>query len=132
MTYPVILTNLYYMLIHVDTRVNDKEVALGQQMMKTEGILETAFQAQIAALPSQHLPKVLSESVASLKKLDRDKQIRCIAWLCVIANSDGFMDRAEWQFIYAIYHKELQLPLDEIMRIQKDLNRREVSLPPSH
>ena len=50
--------------------------------------------------------------------------IRCIAWLCVLANADGFMDRAEWQFIYKIYHRELQLPLDVIMGVQKELMRK--------
>ena len=41
--------------------------------------------------------------------------------MCVLANSDGFMDKAEWQFIYKIYHKELNLPLDSIMEVQKEL-----------
>jgi hypothetical protein len=39
-----------------------------------------------------------------------------------MANADGFMDKSEWQFIYKIYHKELHLPLDDIMEVQKELN----------
>jgi hypothetical protein len=39
----------------------------------------------------------------------------------VIANADGFMDKTEWQFIYKVYHKELGLNLDEIMKTQKEL-----------
>ena len=46
-----------------------------------------------------------------------------MAWLCVVANADGFMDKAEWHFIYDIYHKSLNLPLDEIMVVQKQLNQ---------
>jgi len=43
--------------------------------------------------------------------------------MCVVANADGFMDRAEWQLIYKIYHKELGLPLNEIFSVQKELNK---------
>jgi len=43
--------------------------------------------------------------------------------LCVVANGDGFMDKTEWQLIYRIYHKELNLPLEEIFKVQKELNR---------
>ena len=64
---------------------------------------------------------VLSECLEELKKLDHKKQARCVAWLCVIANADGFMDKAEWQFIYNLYHKELHLQLDEVMKLQKEL-----------
>jgi uncharacterized tellurite resistance protein B-like protein len=55
--------------------------------------------------------------------LDRNLQIRIVAWLCVVANGDGFMDKTEWQLIYTIYHKELNLPLEEIFKVQKELNR---------
>jgi hypothetical protein len=55
--------------------------------------------------------------------LDLKQQIRIVAWLCVVANADGFMDRAEWQLIYKVYHKELNLPLHDIFAVQKDLNK---------
>ena len=42
--------------------------------------------------------------------------------MCVIANSDGFMDKEEWILIYKIYHTELKLSLDEVLKIQKELN----------
>jgi uncharacterized tellurite resistance protein B-like protein len=123
MNYHTILTNLYFLLIHADGKVNEKEIALGHQMVSAEGINADEFRTQMILLKSRDAAKLYSDSLANLKKLSRDKQIRCTAWLCVIANSDGFMDRAEWQFIYSLYHKELQLPLDEIMGMQKQLNR---------
>jgi len=39
----------------------------------------------------------------------------------VIANADGFMDKSEWHFIYNLYHRELSLQLDEVMKKQKEL-----------
>jgi uncharacterized tellurite resistance protein B-like protein len=130
MTYQNILTNLYYLFIHADGKVNETEIAMGNQMACAEGIQLDEFKVQMVMLKSKDTTKVYGESLAELKKLEREHQVRCIAWLCVVANADGFMDRTEWQFIYGIYHKELRLSLDEIMAKQKELTRIPRSLTP--
>jgi uncharacterized tellurite resistance protein B-like protein len=121
MNFKEVLTRLYFILICSDGNVNEKEVSYGRKMVETEGIDEQYFFSQIKILEVNNQQELLPEAIAGIKKLTRQDQIRCIAWLCVIANSDGFMDKAEWQMIYKIYHKELNLPLDEIMKVQKTL-----------
>ena len=128
MNYNSIITNLYYMLVNADGKVNEREISLGQQMVSSEGIRQGEFNFQMESAKVKNSSVLLTESVMGLRSLDRKRQIRVIAWLCVVANADGFMDRAEWQFIYKIYHKELSLPLDEIMMVQKDLSRSHKSL----
>jgi len=128
MNYQTILINLYYLFIHADGKVNDTEVAIGNKMVLAEGIQMEEFKTQMMLLKSRDASKVYAESVSELKKLGHEQQVRCIAWLCVVANVDGFMDRTEWQFIYGIYHKELRLLLDEIMVKQTELTR----IPRSH
>ncbi len=91
-------------------------------MLKVEGIEESAFKSQMEALKTKNSSVIYTECVGGLKKLDKKKQIRCLGWLSAIANSDGFMDKEEWELIYKIYHTELGLPLDEIMKMQKELN----------
>lgn len=123
MNFKEILTRLYFILICSDGHVNEKEVSYGRKMVETEGIDEQFFFSQIKLLESKEQePEKLAPVLGELKKLSRAEQIRCIAWLCIIANADGFMDKAEWQMIYKIYHKELNLPLDDIMKTQKELN----------
>ncbi|HPH47034.1 MAG TPA: hypothetical protein PLJ60_02720 [Chryseolinea sp.] len=122
MDYKSTLTGLYHLLILADNSVNEKELAFGKEMLKIEGIAEATFNAQMETLKTKDNKTLLSECIAGLKKLDKTKQIRCLAWLSVIANSDGFMDKEEWELIYKIYHTELSLPLNEIMKTQKDLN----------
>jgi len=100
------LIKLYYLLIHADGEVNDREEALGIQMTKTEGISETEFTSALESLKKRTTSNVYAESIEELKKLNHQNQVRCIAWLCVMANADGFMDKSEWQFIYKVYHKE--------------------------
>lgn len=121
MNFKSIIIRLYYMLIYSDGKVNQGEVSLGKKMIEAEGISEAEFNSQLEALKAKDAAIIYKECVADLKRLKRELQIRSIAWMCVLANSDGFMDKAEWQFIYKIYHKELQLPLDSIMEVQKEL-----------
>jgi uncharacterized tellurite resistance protein B-like protein len=123
MNFREVLTRLYFILICSDGDVNEKEVSYGRKMVEAEGIDEKYFFSQIKLLEVNNQQGSLPDAIVSLKKLSRDEQIRCIAWLCVIANADGFMDKAEWQMIYKLYHKELQLPLDEIMKVQKSLTQ---------
>jgi uncharacterized tellurite resistance protein B-like protein len=123
MSYKTILTQLYFILIYADGHVNEHERSTGLNLVKAEGLDEEEFKVQLELLKSKSHPLLLEDCIRALKKMGRQDQIRMIAWLCVVANGDGFMDRSEWQLIYKIYHKELHLPLDEIFRVQKDLNR---------
>lgn len=123
MDFKTTLTSLYYMLICADGKVDERELALGRKMMEAEGIDLATFDSQLEALKAKDISNLYNDCLAGLKKLDSKQQIRAIAWLCVIANSDGFMDKAEWILIYKIYHTELKLSLDEIMKTQKDLNK---------
>ncbi len=122
MDYKSTLTNLYHLLILADNNVNEKEVAFGKEMLRVEGIAESTFKEQMETLKAKDATAVFAECISGLKKLDKKKQIRCMGWLSAIANSDGFMDKEEWELIYKIYHTELGLPLDEIMKMQKELN----------
>lgn len=122
MDYKSTLTNLYHLLILADNNVNEKELAFGKQMLKVEGIDESTFKTQLEVLKTKESPAIYSECIIGLKKLDKKKQIRCMGWLSAIANADGFMDKEEWELIYKIYHTELGLPLDEVMKMQKELN----------
>jgi uncharacterized tellurite resistance protein B-like protein len=123
MNFKAIIIRLYYMLIYSDGKVNQGEISLGRKMIQSEGISESEFDAQLNALKKMDGAIIYKECLADLKRLKPDLQIRSIAWMCVLANSDGFMDKAEWQFIYKIYHKELHLPLDDIMEVQKELSK---------
>lgn len=123
MDYKTIITSLYYLLIYADGKVNERELALGRKMIEAEGFDVVKFDEQLESLRAKNITTLYNECLVGLKKLEPIQQIRSIAWLCVIANSDGFMDKEEWILIYKIYHTELKLSLDEIMKTQKELNK---------
>jgi uncharacterized tellurite resistance protein B-like protein len=123
MNYNSVIMNLYFLLVYTDGGVNQKEIAAAKEMIQSEGISVDEFNVQMQLLQSKDRNQLYAECLHGMRKLEHTQQIRVIAWLCVIANADGFMDRTEWQLIYTIYHKELDLPLSEIFALQKELNR---------
>jgi len=123
MDYNTTLTSLFFLLIYADGDLSEKEIERGKQMMEAEGIDENKFNSQLESLKAKNKDSIYKECIVSLKKLSKDNQIRCIAWLCVVANADGFMDRKEWMLIYKIYNTELNLVLDDVMKVQKLLNK---------
>jgi uncharacterized tellurite resistance protein B-like protein len=117
------ITGLYYLIICADGNISEKELTLGKKMIKAEGFDDSKFQSMLELFREKDSKSLYQDCLKGLKKLDKEKQIRCIAWMCVIANSDGFMDKDEWVIIYKIYSTELQLSLDDIMKTQRELNK---------
>ncbi|MGK7390376.1 MAG: hypothetical protein ACNS60_08490 [Candidatus Cyclobacteriaceae bacterium M2_1C_046] len=117
------IAKLYYLLIHADGKVNEKEIALGKKMVVIEEFDNTLFENELQKLNNAKKDILFKECVVGLKNLPKKKQIDYIAWMCLIANSDGFMDKVEWDLIYQLYKKSLNLDLDEIMARQRELNQ---------
>lgn len=115
------LSKLFFLLASVDGNIRLKEQAVGNAMCAVEGIREDDFSTMLQVYKAKNSAQIFSESIAELKKMSREEQIRSIAWMCMIANADGFMERVEWQLIYKVYHKELNLPLEEVLEVQKKL-----------
>jgi uncharacterized tellurite resistance protein B-like protein len=123
MDYRETITGLYYLVICADGSVDDKELLLGKKMIAAEGFDEQKFESAILGFKTKDKTQLYRECLGGLQKMDKQKQIRVISWMCVIANSDGFMDKEEWMLIYKLYNNELGLSLDDIMKTQKDLNK---------
>jgi uncharacterized tellurite resistance protein B-like protein len=121
--YSSTIIGLYYLIIGADGKITDKELELGKKVIKAEGFDEAKFEISLSAYQSADKNKLYQDCLEGLKKLSPTLQIRCISWMCVIANSDGFMDKREWELIYKIYYTELALSLDDIMKTQRVLNK---------
>lgn len=123
MNYQNTIAKLYFLLISADGKIQESEIAYGQTLAELEGFKANEFRALVKSFAEQDKSSLLLEGVSGLKRFNEKQQIRAIAWLCAVANSDGFMDKTEWQFIYNLYHKELGLSMDAIMREQRTLVR---------
>lgn len=117
------LSKLFFLLASVDGSIKPKEEAIGDAMCSVEGIEPPTFAEMVKGLTAENRTLILSKAITELKSMSRADQVRCIAWMCMIANADGFMEKAEWQLIYKIYHKELNLSLEEILNEQRNLGK---------
>lgn len=116
-------TKLYYLLTHADGEVHKKEEEMGDKMMWHMSMNKDKFYAQLEELAMHDREMIFKDCVDELKTFDKNDQINCMAWMCLIANADGFMDKNEWDLIYKLYHKHLSLDLPEITARQKELHR---------
>ena len=117
------LVKLYHLMINADGHVDDKELRMGELMKKHENIDDWKFDHYLNKIATLDKDIIIEDCISSLKKCDHESQVRSIAWMSLIANSDGFMDPQEWKLIYYIYNTELKLKLSEIMEMQKLLPR---------
>jgi uncharacterized tellurite resistance protein B-like protein len=118
------IVKLYHLLVCADGEHSAAEIDFAKKMLSIEGFDEEEFFRQLEDLKGVRKDLILDGAVCELKGLSDDEQIRSIAWLCVIANADGFMDSNEWGLIYDVYHKRLMLQRDPIMQKQRELNKK--------
>ena len=116
-------TKLYFLLTHADGEVHSKEEEMGDKMMWHESMSKEKFNLQLEELSRRDREEIFEECMKELVKFDENAQINCLAWMCLIANADGFMDKDEWALIYRIYSKRLNLSLAEITKRQKELHK---------
>ena len=117
------LVMLYHLLINADGTIDEKELTMGRLMKKHENIDDWEFNYFLKKISAQDKNQIIKDCISSLKKCDYQLKVKCIAWMSMIANSDGFMAPEEWKLIYHIYNTELKLNLKDILEMQKLLPR---------
>jgi len=117
------LVMLYHLLINADGHVDEKELSMGRLMKKHENIDDWQFNYHLKRISDLNKEQIVAECINSLKKCEYEMKVKCIAWMSLIANSDGFMAPEEWKLIYYIYNTELKLNLKDILEMQKQLPR---------
>lgn len=109
------ITSLYYLLIHADGDVNDKEIESGLKMVRHEGIDEAVFFDNVNKCKNIDKEVLFRGSINALHKCDEETQVRTVAWISRVADSDGYVDPNEWELIYRTYELELKLDLRKIL-----------------
>ncbi|GEM_PF-859192 len=115
------LINLYHLMIHADGKISDREIHMGEIMCKYENIDKELFERELELANQMSFDDVYKKCLNALKACDHEFNVKCIAWMSLIANSDGFMSTEEWGIIYKLYAYELHLDLKEILDYQKSL-----------
>ncbi|MFM8911521.1 MAG: TerB family tellurite resistance protein [Flammeovirgaceae bacterium] len=111
---------LLFLIVYADNLVHERELFLAKNLSLMAGF-RSDLPAYFNQLTEQDRYQLLEQSVTELKALPKEMQTQTVAQLCIVANADGFMDKDEWQMIYSIYHNELKLRLDDVLRVQRQL-----------
>ncbi len=120
-TFKETLLKAYYYIISADGNIEERELEIGRKMCKKEGIDEGEFQKKIEAYKNDPNQNLIDSLKTDLKKLSKEEQVKVIAYMSNTANSDGFMDALEWKMIYELYKNELQLTLEDIIQMQRQI-----------
>lgn len=121
MSHQSTLSKLFFLLTAVDGEIKQKEEAVARIMCEYESIDYTSFMSSVQQMKTESTEELYLDAVQKLKQAAQPEQIRHLGWLCLVANADGFMEQGEWRLIYKLYHKDLGLPLPEVLREQKRL-----------
>ena len=118
------LATFYYLIICADEVIDEREIQWGNTMLKAENIDQECFNKKLDQYASQAKEKVYQICTNSLKKCKKELQVKSVAWMSIIASSDGFMSPKEWKLLFRIFSTELQLDLKSILKVQLDLQSR--------
>lgn len=119
------LLSLYFLLINADGPVNKNEIEIGELIKEHEGIGDLEFDIFLNKISKLEKIEIMKDSISSLKNCEHEWKVKCIAWMSLVANSNGFMAPEEWQLIHHMYSEELKLELSDILAMHKQLPRQD-------
>ena len=114
-----LFNQLLFLIVHANNVVHEREIFLAKNLSSLHGFESTSLLDEFHALEKADRYQLLENSVVELKKLPKEEQVNAIAVLCIVGNADGCMDKEEWQLIHSIYHSELRLKLDDVLKSQR-------------
>jgi len=115
------ISSFYYLMICADGIIDRRELQWGNIMLEAEKIDKKDFNSRLDQYSTIDKDIILESCLQALKKCSTALQLRCVAWMGLIANADGFMAPKEWELIFTIYSHELELDLKNILDMQKEL-----------
>lgn len=124
MNYQTVLSKLYHLVVQADGGISESEMAVGKKIFQIEGLEQQVLTEELQGSVVADKKLAMLDCIEVLKGMDRSIQIRCIAWMCVVADIDWEIDEDEWAMIYGLYASSLNLPLNEIVLVQSELTNK--------
>ncbi len=119
-TFQDLLVSAYYYILIADGMVDPKELTFGNRMIEKEGIQKDDFENKLDELSNQETSIVEKYIKDSLKKESHENQLKVVAYMVKIADSDGVKDPHEMTSIQSITD-ELNLHVNDIIKAKEKL-----------
>lgn len=119
-TFKETLVIAYYYIINADGIIDPKEVSFGEQMIKKEDIRASDYHTKLEELKSLSHNELKLKLKDMMTKLNSVDQVKIIAYMSKVADSDGYRDPAEMSSIQEIYNG-LHIHLNDIIRVKESI-----------
>ena len=122
--YQLSMCKIYYLMIYADGDLTEDEYETGKRILKEEGIfiesLDIDVLIKFQALTRQ---EQIQDCENGLRALEPSEQVNCVAWMCILAESDWNMSKTE-STIYDYFLKTLNLSWADIGLAQSEMNKK--------
>ncbi len=115
------LASLYYLLICADRTIDTRELDMGKTMIEMEQLDILKFYSKIDRFSTEPDSLIYNTCIQSLKSCSEEEKIRSLAWMKLIANSDGKLDSKEFSLIQDICINEFNLSLNQVLKKEEHL-----------
>jgi hypothetical protein len=115
------LSTLFYLMITADGIIDDRELELGEIMIKHERINKNAFYKRIEACSQRNTQSLYNECICSLKKCGKNVQIKSMAWMSLAAKIDGHVSPKEAVLLDIISAREFKLESEQVIKEENRL-----------
>ena len=120
-TFEQVFIYLYYLMLSADRIADLNELKLGSKIIKLEKLDKTAIMNKIDVLTSISREKIFDDGQAFLKTLDKEEQLKCLAYIKLISKTDGSVHTKEIDLINSLSSNELKISLADISKKEKEL-----------
>ena len=114
---------LYFLMLSADNVADIKELELGKKIIRIENLNYREVMLQMDQLTKVPKSEIFTEAVDLLKKVSKAEQLKCLAYIRLIAKSDGAYDEREKELLHDLGMTELNISLQEISETEKELNQ---------
>jgi hypothetical protein len=121
--YKEALTSMYFLMICADKVIDTQELEMGRIMRAVESIDEQKFYSRIDDYSNHDNRVTYNKCLYVLHQCSDEEKIRCMAWMKMIAFSDGTMASREWDLYQHLCNNELGLNLNDILETQKEIKK---------
>jgi len=113
--------NLFFLMLSADNVADIKELKLGKKIIIFEKLDYTAVMNRVDDLSRMPKDEIFVQAIDLLKSLSKEAQLKCLAYMRLIAVSDGSYDERERQLLETISKSEISISIQDIVEVEGQL-----------
>ena len=114
-------THLYFLMLSADKIADIKELEIGNKIIKKEQLNKDEIMKGLDELSSVPRNEILAQSLSFLNQLPIDERLKCLAYISLVAKSDGEIDSNESELLTNLCKNELNISLNQVYAFEEQL-----------